>query len=222
MSLGVGRIHRGAPLPVGARKVEQQAIVVDGHSDDQRHWVFCVAVAVQVTLAGKYTLGQLRQLSLRAPVGVLNQLIDVALDRVHAHAVQQRGHPAYAGIIGRDLGAEVAGRLSLCSDLSKHQVEDIAVDLPFHHELDRWNDYSFLIDFAECSYAGWGAAPYVNMMGQACHVADNVAVVEDRRYESNVIQVNSTPVREVHENAITFAQPLRTVGIEGPWYGLYQ
>ena len=87
------------------------------------------------------------------------------------------------------------------------------VDLPSHHELDRRDDHAFLVDLAECSDAGRSASSHVDVMCQARHVSYGGAIVEDRRYEGDVIEVDAAPIGEVHENPITLAQPLRAIRI---------
>ena len=78
-------------------------------------------------------------------------------------------------------------------------------------QLDRRDDDPFLEDLLEGADAGRRAAADVDVVGEAGDVAEDLALVHERRDEGHVVEVPATDVRVVDQDRVTRSEALRAV-----------
>ena len=157
----------------------------------QLHRLVGVAVDVDGALGLVDAVRQRRDLGAGAPLGVVEQLAHRAGHRLEAVAADERLQPADAGRVGGDLGAEVASGLVLGADLRQDQVEDVAHDPPARDDLHRRDDHALLEHLAERADRRGRAAADVDVVREVGDVAEQLAVVMDRRDQADVVQVDA-------------------------------
>ena len=175
----VGRVDRGAPLRVGAGRVEASALLVDLDPHLQPDGLVGVAVRVDEALGLVDAVRERGELGPGAPLRVLEQLLHRREDRVAPVAVDQRRDASHAGGVRGDLGAEVARRLVLRADLGQDQREDVLHDRAAVDQLDRRDDHALLEDLLERPDRGRRAAADVDVVREVRDVADQLALVVD-------------------------------------------
>ena len=106
-------------------------------------------------------------------------------------ALDERREPPHAGRVGRDLGAQVAGRLALRADLGEDEAEDVVHDLAALDDLDGRDDEAFLEHLLEGADRRRRAAADVDVVGQVRDVADEQVVHVDRRDQADVVEVHA-------------------------------
>ena len=127
----------------------------------------------------------------------------------------QRRDALNAEAVGRGLGAEVAGDLARAAEVGADHREDVGVDLAALDEAHAGDDEAFLVDLARDADAAGRAAADIDVMGDVGHVAEQRALVEDRRDERDVVQVHAALVGIVDQDAVAGLQALGAVGADG-------
>ena len=126
--LGVGRVHRGTALRVGARQVEPDAVSIDRQRRHQPHRLVREAVVVDDPFGREDALRQPRDVCSGPPLRVGDQLVDVAQNDVEPIPFDERSETAYAGRVRCHLRPEVSGRLVLGANLRQDQLEHVLHD----------------------------------------------------------------------------------------------
>ena len=96
----------------------------------------------------------------------------------------------------------------------KHQLEDIGHDLTRAHQPHRRDDHAFLVHLAKRADAGRRAAPDVDMVRQAGHIADQLALVVNRRDQRNIVQVYAAEVRVVGQQRVAGAKLIGAIRLD--------
>ena len=117
-------------------------------------------------------------------------------------ALDERLHAPHAGRVGGDLGAEVAGGLVLRADLRQDQREDVVDDRAALDELDRRDDHALLEDLPERADGRRRAAADVDVVREVGDVAEQLAVVVDRRDQADVVEVDAARVGVVRDDHV--------------------
>jgi hypothetical protein len=185
-----GGVGRRLSLVVAAREVDGQAALGDGDGGRELHRFVGDSVAVHEHVRGEAAVGELREGRPRAPLRIVEQLIQVVAQSGGAVLRGQRLDPLRAQPVRRRLGAEVAGDLTRAPEVRADQGEDVLVDLASLHEAHRRDDQPLLVDLARHSDAARGAAAHVHVVGDVRHVAEERAPVEHGGDEGDVVQVH--------------------------------
>ena len=207
----VGRVDRGAPLRVGAGRVEAGAVRVDLDAHLQPDGLVGVPVRVHRALGFVDAVRKRGELGPGAPLGVLEQLLHRREDRVAAVPLDEREHAADAGGVRGHLGAEVARGLVLRADLGEDELEDVLHDRAALDQLDRRDDHALLEDLLERSDRGGRAAADVDVVREVRDVADQLALVMDGRDQADVVQVDAARVRVVRDEHVAGGEVLGAV-----------
>ena len=148
------------------------------------------AIGVKVSFGPEYASGQLAQIDLSAPTGIVDDRIQVQVELLPADSANQFEQPALAGHVGRDLSSKIAGRFSLAANLREYQPENVVHYSAGRHEFDRRNDDAFLEDFSKYSDAGRRAPAHVHVVGEVGQVTNRLDSLKHRRNHSHVVQMN--------------------------------
>ena len=180
-------------------------------------WDRLVGEAVVVDRTGRRVdaLGELFDFGARSAGGVIDYLVYVTQEFVHAEAVDDLVDPACSGQVGCDLGAKVAGRLAFRPDLGEYQPEYVVDYFPALDELHRRDDHAFLEDLLECAHRRRRTAPNVHVVCQAGRVSGQLALPVDRPDEADVVQMNAAAIRVVGEDHVPRAELVHTMAPDG-------
>ena len=213
IGLGVGGIDRRPPLGVGAGQIESNppgALKVD--PGDQAHRAVGEAVAVHHALGAEFALGKLGHFRSDAPLGVVEQFLGIFGDRLQPQSLDQAGHPAGPGVIGRDLRPKIAAGLMLGADLGQNQPEDVLHHLPVLHHFDRRDNDAFLKHLLEGPNAGRRPTPDIHVVGQVGDIAKETVPVEQGRNEGDVVEMDSPLIGMVGDERVSRSEPVGAVG----------
>ena len=202
-------------LLVAAGEIDGQAAGLDRDRGGQLHRLVGDAVAVHEHLGAERAVGELGEGRARAPLRVAQQLLEILRQRGRPVLGHQRRNALNAEAVGRGLGAEVAGDLARAAEVGADHREDVRVDLAALDEAHAGDDEAFLVDLAGDADAAGRAAADIDVMRDVGHVAEQRAVVEDRRDERDVVEVHAALVGIVDEDAVAGLQALRAVGADG-------
>ena len=122
------------------------------------------------------------------------ELVDKAVERGLSQPLHHLDEAPGAQGVGRDLGAEVAGRLLLGADIGDEHLENVGIQPAASGDLHHRQHQALLIDLAASRQTPRLGAADVDMMGQVGSVSDNVPLMEDGRQDDDVVQVHAALV----------------------------
>src|SRR4051794_17896972 len=106
----------------------------------------------------------------------------------------------------------------LGANLAEYEPKDVVNDFAALNQPHRWDDHTLLVHLLKGTDARRSAAPYVDVMRNVCDVAEKLVLIEQRRDQSNVVEVHPSEKRMVDEDRIAGTKLSRAVLLDGDWH----
>ncbi len=209
-------IERARHLRVHLGEIDRHLRAAHAHLDlDAQRLVERAAVVVEEAFGLVVAVGNLLDHGARRRFGLVPHLGDAGLDRLAAVARDQFGVAPRAELAGRDLRAHVAQRRVRIAGVVADDLPQRLVALAGLVDLQRAHLDAFGIDVARA--VGAEALPHaadVDPVGAVGGEADQLAAVEARRIEHDVVEMLAADLALVHDDDVARREAVEAVALD--------
>ena len=195
MGVGHGAVLEPRDLRITGAEVSHQLIARDRQCDANGDVPLLEAVVVAVILALVHAVGQFGHRRAHAPVGVVEDAVEVAQVGLDTKLLGERDHPLGADLRRPQHRPQVAIQEFRRARIDEQQFPDVVAHLAFIHQFEHRKSNPLVPDLRRFRVVGTGQAPAdVGLVGAvAAEARDHrlvvIAVYEDRPSDHPIRQV---------------------------------
>ena len=202
---GERRVDDALGLRRAARQVDRDGVALHRHLGPDPERFVGEAVVVDEVLGLVHPVGNGGDGGARQALGIVQQVLGGGQHGVFAEALQQLDETGLAGVVGGQLGVEVAqhqvGRAHVEADeLLQHAVAEVLLEV----ELEQGDTQALGVDIDGAGVGPGGAAADVDVVAERGAERHQLVVVEHRREDQDVVQVLAAAVRVVGDEPLAW------------------